>query len=167
MNIVDDGSRVTNKMSKLTFPPASGSAQKTKFYEVADVHKQGGVVRDASFYQPILYNVNPCLSGQVEGNGLYGTVSDVPLGNGKTVQFLNPKSPNPINLGDISQAPDRDLRTLFYIGLGLIGLALILAVVHFFAPRVYGSFAKFVVGLVVFLVALGIVLIIMDRSDTF
>ena len=163
-------SKFTDKIESMSFPAGSIAAQKMKFYNVANVHKQGGVVRDAAFYQPVLYNVDWCQSGVGEQRGMDGTVSDIPLGNGKVISVLNPSSPNPTVVGtsnnNMVMSPVA-MRNLFYIGVGLLGLALILAVVNYFAPRVFGRFGGYVVGLVGLLVLVGVIFIVMDRTDTF
>ena len=157
----------TNKINKDVFPQGSRTGQKLKFRNLQDVHRdQNGAVLDDAFYTPVLYNPDECETGKgiLE---LTNRESTVPLGNGKILRVLDPNSPKPSVFQSLLPSSMKNLRDLMYAGVVCIGLALILAAVTYFFPKLFGGSLKMAGYAVMLLLTVGVVLVILDRSDTF
>jgi len=144
-------SKKTDRHEAHVFPLGTEQTQKIELLQLDDVHEQGGVIRDLSFgVQGISHTVGcaPVFlshKGVTDGTNTVATPADVGLlmRSGLTG------------------------RNLFIAGAVLAGLALLLAVVTYFMPRLLGGLAKYSGYASVALLLVAVVLVALDRKDQF
>lgn len=143
-------SKKTDRHEAHVFPLGTEQTQKVELYQVDDVHRQGGVIRDLSFGV----------------QGIPHTVGCAPV-------FLNHKGVTD-GTTTVSTPADAGLlsfgmrgRNLFIAGVVLAGLSLLLAVVNYFMPKLLGGLSRYAGYASVVLLLVAVVLVALDRQDQF
>lgn len=141
-------SKITDKPEKHVFPLGTYQGQKMMSYDVPNIHQTYPVYRDSGMHIEGYDYLSGCAKNYL-----------TPLGvsNG-TNTFANFQMANMVTDA---------MRPMFITGCVLAGLALILAAVYYVRPAVFGTMAKYVVYVVLAMFVAGLILVVLDRDDTF
>lgn len=146
-------SRVTDKHEKNVFPQGTEQTQKMMNLDVANIHSQGGVIRNAGFHLPGYNYTASCPRVYLTDKG---------VSNGSGTTFATIQQANAATVASMPIA-----RILFIIGCVLVGLALLVGAVNYFRPMTFQPYSNRVPIVFVTMFLVGLAFIVYDRRDYF
>lgn len=144
-------SKHTDKTEKHVFPLTTFQGQKLMSYDVPNIHQKYPVYRNSAMHIAGTDYLSSCPLVFLNSEG----VSD------GTNTFAT------VGMANVASDAKNMMRPLFIIGCVLVGLALVLGAVSYFRPMMFGKMTQYVTYAVLGLFLVGLIMVVMDRNDTF